>query len=251
MNVNKTRVKMQAGQPAAGITLSLGAPLAGEVLAQAGFDFIMVDNQHGIWDDSSTLQAFRSIVLGGASPYVRVRQNDFYTIGRVLDAGALGVIVPMVNSRAEAQEAARAVRYPPRGGRSIGPFATAFLGADYSQAINDEVYLAVQIESITAVEHADEILSVEGVDGCWVGPADLGASMGLDLSLPQDRARHEEAISEALAACHRHGKVPGIAARPDSTAARFAQGFLFVTVGSDAMLLGDSAATLVASLRGE
>ena len=77
MIVNQTRVKMQAGQPAVGITLSLGAPLAGEVLAQAGFDFIMVDNQHGIWDDSSTLQTFRSIVLGGASPFVRVRQNDF------------------------------------------------------------------------------------------------------------------------------------------------------------------------------
>jgi 4-hydroxy-2-oxoheptanedioate aldolase len=245
---NRTREKVLSGVPALGVTITLGAPLAGEVLAQAGFDFIMVDNQHGGWDESGSLLAFRGIVLGGATPFVRVQQNDYYTIGRVLDAGTLGVVVPMVNTRGDAEEAARAVRYVPRGQRSIGPFGTAFLGADYAKGVDDEVYLAVQIETIGAVERADDILGVEGVDGCWVGPADMAASMGLDLTLAGDREKHEAAIMRALAACQRQGKVPGIAGRSDNAADWIARGFRFVTVGSDAMLLGDRGAAVIASV---
>ena len=246
---NQTKAMLLHDEPVYGITLTAGAPVAGEVLAQAGFDFIMVDNQHGLWDETGTMLAFRSIVLGGGTPMLRVQQNDYYTIGRALDSGALGVIVPMVNSVEDATEAARAMRYPPRGQRSIGPFGAGFLGEDYQQWIDDEVMLAVQIESITAAESAQAILQVEGVDGCWVGPADLAASMGLDLTVERDRALHEETILNVLEACRKAGKVPGIAGRPHNAQEWAARGMRFITVGSDGMLLTDGATAILADLR--
>lgn len=249
MAKNKTKAMLCQGQPAYGITLTLGAPIAGELLGQAGFDFIMVDNQHGMWDETETMLAFRSIMLGGATPMLRVQKNDYYTIGRALDRGALGVVVPMVNSAGDAREAARAVRYPPRGQRSIGPSGTLYLGTDYARWINDEVYLAVQIETIAAVEQAEAILAVEGVDGCWVGPADLAASMGLDLAVADDRALHERTILRVVEACRKTARVAGIAGRPDTVATWVQQGMRFVTVGSDALLLGERAATILGQLR--
>jgi 4-hydroxy-2-oxoheptanedioate aldolase len=249
MTHNETKAKLLRGEPAYGITLTLGSPITAEVLAQAGFDYVLVDNQHGLWDENETLLAFRGILLCGATPMLRVQKNDYYTVGRALDRGALGVVAPMINSVADAQELARAVRYPPRGERSIGPFGAAFHGPDYLNWFNDEVYLAVQIETIAAVEQAEAILSVEGVDGCWVGPTDLAASMGLDLSIAADRALHEETILRVVAACHKTGRVPGIAGRPNNAAAWVQKGMRFVTVGSDGLILGERARAILAGLR--
>src|SRR5207302_9342148 len=133
-------------------------------------------------------------------------QNDFYAIGRLLDRGALGIIVPMVNSVEEARAAARAVRYPPRGGRSWGPLLPGYDVPEYGNWINDEVFLAVQIESAQAVDCAEEIMAVDGVDGCWIGPADLARSMGVDQNTPA----HEAAIMRVLDACRKTGKIPGL-----------------------------------------
>ncbi len=232
MRTNTAKRRMLEGKPAIGAAMALGAPIVGEALSQAGFDFVLVDNQHGFWDDDGTMLAFRSICLGEAVPMARVRQNDFYAIGRLLDWGALGIVVPMVNSAEEAAAAAYAMRYPPRGGRSVGASGASFLGEDYERRINDEVFLAVQIESIRAVERAEEILAVEGVDGCWIGPADLSNSMGVDRSTPEGAEAVESAIMRVLEACRKTGKIPGIAAGDD---ARYwiDRGFLFVTAASD------------------
>jgi 4-hydroxy-2-oxoheptanedioate aldolase len=227
---------MLDGKPAIGAAAGLGAPLAAEILSQAGYDYVLVDNQHGAWDEGGTLLAVRSICLGPAVPMARVRQNDYAAIGRLLDSGMLGIVVPMVNSAAEAQAAAYAVRYPPRGGRSVGAFGTRFYGADYARQINDEVFLAVQIETEQAVRHAEEILAVEGVDGCWVGPGDLANTMGVDLATPEGRQAHEAAIMTVLDVCRRTSKIPGIAGGDN---ARFwlERGFLFVTSVSDTGLV--------------
>lgn len=249
MRKNETKRRLLQGKRVVGIGAGLGSPLAAEALSLAGFDFVLVDNQHGAWDDNSTMLAFRSICLGSATPMVRVQQNDFYTIGRALDRGALGIIVPLVNSAEEATEAARAVRYPPEGGRSIGPFGTDFLGADYVRQINSEVYLAVQIESKPAADRAEEILSVEGVDGCWIGPGDLGLSMGVDLSTPGGRGAHEATILGVLEACRNTGKVPGIAAGPETASHWLDKGFRFITVGGEASLLRSRAEEVLAALR--
>lgn len=249
MLTNRALRLFRQGKPALGLGVGLGAPLAAETVALAGFPLVLVDNQHGAWDDQGSMLAFRSTCLGGATPFIRVQRNDYYAIGRALDRGALGVVVPMVNSVAEAREAARAMRYPPRGGRSMGPFGTAFMGTDYVQCANDEVFLAVQIESKEAAEHAEEILAVDGVDGCWVGPSDLGLSMGVDLATAEGKRAHEATILHVLDACHKTGKVPGIAGTPITAPGWLAHGFLFVTLGSDGSLLASAAQATLKALQ--
>ena len=234
MGANAAKQLMLGGNAAIGAESGLGSPLAAEMLSPVGFDFIVVDNQNGGWADESTFHAFRSIGLGKAVPMARVRSNDFGAIGRLLDQGALGVIVPMVNSVEEAEAAAFAARYPPRGGRSGGEVGTGFHGTDYREWIDDEVFLAVQIETVQAVERAEQIMSVEGVDGCWIGPNDLGLSMGVDLTTPLGSEAHNSAILEVLEACRKTKKIPGIATWDPITAQRrIGEGFLFVTVGGD------------------
>jgi 4-hydroxy-2-oxoheptanedioate aldolase len=249
MRENSAKKRMLEGKPAIGASAVLGSILAAEILSRAGFDFVLVDNQHGPWDENDTLLAVRSICLGPAIPMARVRQNDFYAIGRLLDSGMLGVVVPMVNSAAQAKAAAHAARYPPRGGRSVGAFGTGLHGADYARQIDDEVFLAVQIETRQAVEHAEEILSVDGIDGCWIGPGDLANTMGVDRSTPEGRAAHEAAILHVLDVCRRTSKIPGIAGGDD--AQRWLEhGFLFVTAAIDTGLVQKGAQQNIRELRG-
>jgi 4-hydroxy-2-oxoheptanedioate aldolase len=246
---NTAKERMLAGKPAVGVLAGLGSPAAAGLLAGAGFDFVQVDNQHGDWDDASSLAAFRSICLAGCVPMARVRQNDFYAIGRLLDRGALGISVPMVESPEEAGAAARAVRYPPAGRRSAANVLMGHYGADYDQWINGEVFLAVQIEAAGAATRAEEILAVEGVDGCWIGPNDLARSMGVNLKSPAGAAEHEAAIMGVLQACRATGKIPGIHTRNLADACRWLErGFLFVTAGTDGGLLGDGAMELLRGL---
>ena len=234
MKKNTAKQRMLEGKPAIGAEVGLGSPLSAELLSQLGFDWIVVDNQHGAWQEERTMHAFRGISFGSAIPMARVRQNNFGAIGRLLDIGAMGIIVPMVNSVEEAQAAARAVRYPPRGERSGGPFGISFLGSDYMSWIDDELFLAVQIESAQATEHAEEIMAVDGVDGCWVGPFDLGLSMGVDRSTPEGSEAHTAAIDSVIAACRKTGKIPGIALGSVQEAKRWIErGCLFVTTGTD------------------
>ena len=234
MTKNTAKQRLLEGKPAIGAEVGLGSPLSAEKISPLGFDFVLVDNQHGAWDDRTTFQAFRSIALGKATPMARVRQNTFSLIGRLVDSGALGVVVPMVNTVEQAEAAAFAIRYPPRGGRSDGPFGAGFHGPDYDSRINDEVFLAVQIENIRAVEIADEIMAVDGVDGCWIGPGDLRRSMGVDLNTSDGLEAHTKAILHTIEACRRTGKIPGISTPSAEIAQRWIdEGCLFVTAGDD------------------
>jgi 4-hydroxy-2-oxoheptanedioate aldolase len=245
--INSVKQKLLAGQPALGIVLDMGSPTVAGIAARCGFDFVLVDYQHGDWDDASALAAFRAISLSGAIPVARVRQNDFYAIGRALDRGALGIVVPMVNSAEEARAAAFAVRYPPQGGRSYADSLAVQYGAEYDAWANREVFLAVQIETAQAAKHAEEIMDVEGVDGCWIGPMDLARSMGVSVGTPA----HQEAVLGVLDACHKTGKFPGIYT-PNATVARsrLAQGFLFVTATDDGGLITEGAQAALRQLTG-
>ena len=250
MHANTTKQRLLEGKPAIGCGIVLGSFLAAELLAQAGFDWILVDCQHGQWDEDSALNAMRAISLGSATPMARVRQNDFAAIGRLLDQGTLGIVVPLVNSAAEARAAAQAMRYPPRGGRSMGAFLAGYHGAHYVEQADDEIFLAVQIESATAVEHAEEILGVDGVDGCWIGPKDLARSMGVDVGTPEGRQAHETAVLSVLAACRKTNKIPGIDGDGETQARRWlGHGFQFVTTISDAGLLINGGQAILESLR--
>lgn len=233
MRVNKAKRRMLEGKAAIGVEVHFGSPLAAEIFSLLDFDFVQVDNQHGSWNQESTMSAFRSICLGSAVPIARVQQNDFYAIGSLLDRGALGIVVPMVETVEQARAAALAVRYPPRGGRSSGAFGAGFHGSDYESWINEEVFLAVQIESKLAVENVEKIMAVDGIDGCWIGPADLAKSMGVDLNTKEGKEAHESAILKVLEVCHKTKKIPGIWAGGDNAQCRLEQGFLFLVVGGD------------------
>lgn len=245
MKVNAVKQRLAAGLPVVGINAALGSVEVAGFLARAGFDLVLVDNQHGNWDDTTSLQAFQRITLEGCTPFTRVRKNDFYAIGRMLDRGALGVVVPFVNAVEDAQAAAFAMRYPPRGGRSYGFTLAEYHGAGYGDWIDDQVYLGVQIESAEAVARAGEILAVAGVDGCWIGPTDLAASLGTQ----RGSEAHTAAILSVLAACKKAGKVPGIHTYGVADAQRWLDaGFRFVTVASEIGLLLDGGKQALHSL---
>jgi len=248
MRINQAKQKMLAGKPSVGAMVGLGSPLAAQILSQAGFDHVLVDCQHGAWDENGAGVAFQQLCHGGAAPLARVAQNDFGAIGRLLDRGALGIVVPLVNSAADAARAARAMRYPPAAERSLGILAGRLHGADYLREANEQLLLAVQIESVEALAHVEEIMAVDGVDACWIGPADLAASMKVNVATPEGRAKHDQAILAVLAACRKTGKIPGICAVGDAERWLDA-GYLFVTAASDYGYLLSSAPATVKALR--
>jgi 4-hydroxy-2-oxoheptanedioate aldolase len=244
MIANQAKRKMLAGQPALGAVAVLGTPLAPECYSLAGYDFVIVDNQHGEWTMETSAAAFRAIAHGSATPMARAAKNDFFQIGGLLDRGALGIVVPMVNSAAEAAAAAFATRYVPRGGRSVGPFGAEYLKAkDYVREADEEIFLAVQIETPQAVDQAEAIMATPGVDGCWIGPMDLALCLGVAPGSPN----HEAAIMRVLDACRKTGKIPGIYGGADP-AHWLERGFLFVTVTMDTSALQASAQATLTDL---
>ena len=231
---NPVKAKLRRGEVALGVGSTLGSPNIVELLARQGFDWVLIDNQHGTWERESTSRAFMAARAGGAVPIPRVLSSEFTAIGRLLDEGPLGIIVPMVDSPEEAEQVVHACRYPPAGGRSIGASGAIAHGLDYMSRINDELLIMVQIESKRAAEAADEIMAVEGVDGTWVGPADLAASIGH----AQGSTEHTDTVLGVFEACRRQGKVPGISGGPVDSAKRWIEhGARFVTVGADVLYL--------------
>lgn len=250
MRVNTIKRKLLQGKPAFGAEAAFGAPLVAETLAFAGFDFVQVDTQHGEWSPERMMAAFRSICLGGATPTARVQQNVYGAIGAVMDLGALGIVVPMVNTPEQAVQAVRAVLYQPHGDRSNGAIGVGIHASlpEYAEHIRDEVLLMVQIETREAAECAGEILSVDGVDGCMIGPSDLKYSMGV----PFGSREHELAIEGVLNATRKAGKIPGIAtwgSESNSPWRRAEQGFMFIQATSDRELVPKGAQELLARLK--
>jgi 4-hydroxy-2-oxoheptanedioate aldolase len=251
VKVNKTKAKLLAGEAAFGYELGFGSPLVAEALAGCGIDYLQIDNQHGDWGPDSTIAALMAIEGGGATPMARVARNDYTLIGRLLDIGALGIVVPMVHTPEEARAAADACRFPPLGQRSSGWGRAGRSDPDYWDWIDEQVFLAVQIESATAVENAEAILATPGVDGCWLGPSDLAFSMGIHPRDMADNEAHQRAIERVLEACRNTGTIPGFAAGSAEDALRRAeQGFRFLTCGGDHTLLMNGARASVALLQG-
>jgi 4-hydroxy-2-oxoheptanedioate aldolase len=244
MKVNAALRKMRDGKPAFGYSLGLGSPLVAEMISATGIDFVFIDTQHGSWGQEQIGLALMAVAAGGSVPMARVARNDYTLIGRLLDEGAMGIIVPLVHTAADAKAAADACRIPPAGTRSWGWGAASRYGADYPERINDELFVAVQIESLQAVENAEAIMATPGVDGCWVGPADLALSIGIHPSNAGNDDRHARALERVIEACRNTGKIPGFAAfNPNDAKRRAEQGFIYLTAGSDSgFLLGGARA---------
>lgn len=232
---NRTLAKLRAGEPVYGFASGIGSPIATEALAASGIDFVFLDGQHGSFGMDRIIDCLMAAGGYPADAVARVPVNDFTWIGRFLDEGCVGIVVPMVNNADDAKKAADACRFPPIGTRSWGWGRAARYGANYTDEIDNEVFLAVQIETKTAVENAEAILSTPGVDGCWIGPSDLALSYGVH---PRDRFTsdiHAEAVERTLQACKNTGKFAGYSTTgPDEALALASRGFQFLTVGSDA-----------------
>ena len=240
MRANHVKHRLAAGEPSIGTWLSLPSPEAAEYAAGIGFDWLVVDAEHNPVDIGVLARMFVAMANSSTAPMVRIPWNSPENFKRVLDAGAWGVVVPMVNSRAEAEQAVAATRYYPDGNRSVGggrhalSFGTT--GEEYFRNANREILLVLQIEHIDGVEHADEILSVPGVDACFIGPNDLAASMGLGLGVPleSDEPRLAEAILHIRDTCRAHGVAPGVHCS-DAAGVQFrlGQGFQFCAMASE------------------
>ncbi len=240
MRVNHAKRRLAAGEPSIGTWLSLPSPEAAEYVATLGFDWLVVDSEHNAVDIRTLSQMFSVIAPTGVAPMVRIPWNQPENFKRVLDAGAWGIVVPMVNNREEAERAVQATRFPPRGNRSVGGSMPAIRfgtsGAEYLKHADDEILLVLQIEHIDGVNNADAILSVPGVDACFIGPNDLAASMGIGLGVPleSDIAPLEQAIQEIRQACERNGVAPGIhTSSAKGINQRIAEGFRFCAMASE------------------
>ena len=250
MRVNTAKQTMLQGKPAFGFGMGLGSPAAVETLAYSEADFLLLDRQHGTWGEDSLNQALMAMTNSPAIPMARVLYNEYGLIGRLLDEGMMGIIVPMVNTAEDAKAVADACRFPPVGSRSWGWGRARAYGGDYSDWIDDQIFVAVQIETKQAVENAEAIMGTPGIDGCWLGPSDLSLSLGFHPSEMDDREEHAEALQAVLKACRNTGKIPGIAGRSVADGvARAELGFQFITAGGDAGFLISGAAAALETLR--
>ena len=232
MRPNPLRARWATGEPAIGGWLSIPDQLIAEVLATADLDYVCIDLQHGPIGFSDAVRMLPGLVLGGVTPIIRVPANSTSNISTALDAGAMGIIVPLVNSAEEAAAAAAACRFPPLGQRSIGANRALVLqGSDYYQRADAEVMCMPMIETLEAIDALDDILSVPGVDAAYVGPSDLAISMGYRPGATA--ARYLAMLDTIVEACERHDVVPGIHCTPATAADRLARGFRMITVVSD------------------
>ncbi len=239
MKSNYVRHKLAAGESSVGTWLALPDVVAARLMTSSGFDWLTVELEHSPSSFETAAACFAVIAESGTVPLVRVPWNTIENIKRVLDIGAWGVVVPMVNSRAEAEAAIPAIRYQPLGQRSVGGnMHAANFGTDtatYYARANDEILAVVMIETVKAVAAADEILAVPGVDVVFIGPNDLTNSMGKAPSFESDDQDFVDALDHVLAMAKKHGVTPGIHV-PSAEAAkrRLDQGFRFIAIASEA-----------------
>jgi 4-hydroxy-2-oxoheptanedioate aldolase len=241
MRSNRVKHVLAEGQASLGSWIVIGDTLSAEFMAHMGLDWLVVDMEHGFFGLETALGLIQAVSTTETIPLVRVAANDSTLIKHALDLGAYGVVVPMVNTESDAQAAVTAAKYPLVGRRSVGATRPVlYAGSDYVQHANTEILTIVQIEHATAVHNADEILSVEGVDCCFVGPNDLAASLGVPPSLEVTSTVVEEAVQSVLIAAHRNRVAAGIhVATARDARFRIDQGFQFVALGSDLGFLLD------------
>ncbi|MFQ5473090.1 MAG: HpcH/HpaI aldolase/citrate lyase family protein [Dehalococcoidia bacterium] len=252
MRENHLKRLWEQGQPALGGWLTLPSSFSAEIFANAGFDWVCVDTQHGLIDYQTSVTMLQALSTTDVVPIVRVPWNEPGIIMKSLDAGAYGIIVPMVNSKAEAEAAVAACRYAPDGIRSHGPLrASIYGGRDYSAKANETVLCITMIETRQAIENLDEILSVPGVDAAYIGPSDLGVSLGVGPGADHEEQPFVDAVQAVLDACERHGVVPGVHGGNVATARkRVEQGFRFVEMCADSDALFRTAIGDLKAVRG-
>lgn len=252
MRENTSLSAWRRGEQTIGCWLSLANSYTAEAISKLGFDWVCIDMQHGLIDYSDLTSMLPAISSSDATPLVRVPWNEPYEIMKALDAGAYGVIVPMVNNREEAAQAVAACRYPPDGTRSFGPIRAALYGGNgYAQEANDQLACIAMIETVEGIENVEEIVTTPGLDGIYIGPADLALALGLPVSGDQPQAEHLEVVTRIRDVCRQHKVAVGIHTSSLEYAQKYlALGLNFVTLRSESGHMVTNAARELAAARG-
>jgi len=249
---NPVKQKLKNGQKTIGGFLQTLSPVAAEIMSQSGFDWLIVDLEHAPGDFANLQAQLQAMNGSDVVPFARSPWNDAVAIKRILDTGVMGVLVPYVNTRAEAEAAVAACRYPPEGVRGVAgsPRAAGYTGnvRDYLASANAEIIVMVAIETIEAVENLDDILQVEGLDGIFIGPMDLASSMGHLGQAAHPEAQEQIAIVEekVLASDKFLGTV---ATTADKAASCFDKGYQWLVLMQDGAALRKVGDSLVAEFR--
>ncbi len=249
---NKLKQLWEDGKPAINGWLAIPSGFSAEVMAQGGWDSVTVDLQHGVQDYQSMVACFQAMQSHPVLPMVRVPWNEPGIVGKVLDAGAFGVICPMINTKAEAEAFVSYCRYPPAGKRSNGPIRAGIygVGTGYQSTANQEILCLPMIETQEAVDNLDAILDVPGIDAVYIGPSDLGFSMGLIPVLDREEPVIMDIYKKILDATKKRGLRACVHCLTPAYAKRMiAMGFNLVTLGNDSGLLLGAARAAVKATR--
>lgn len=251
MEDNPLRRLWREGKPALNAWLTIPAAWTAEVMANAGFDAATIDLQHGLMGYQAAVAMLQAVSTTRVVPLARVPSNDSAAIMRLLDAGASGIVCPMVNGRGEAEGFVRACRYPPLGDRSYGPIRAALRsGGEYFAHANRTILAFAMIETAQALAELDGIASTPGLDGLYVGAVDLSIRLGLPEKVDWDAAPLRDALDRIVAAARRNDRIAGIHASSPEDAARLARlGFLLITPANDTTLLRAAAGRVLGETR--
>lgn len=251
MRVNRLKELWRAGGAAVNGWLAIPNGFAAETMAHQGWDSLTIDMQHGVVDYQAMVTMLQAISTTPTVPVVRVPWLEPGILMKTLDAGAYGVICPMVNTREDAQRLVAYTHYAPRGTRSFGPVrALLYGGADYPEQANETIVTFAMIETAQALDNLDAIMDVEGLDAVYIGPSDLSLSLGCRPVFDDLDPKAQQAVDYILERAKAHGLVAGIHnGTPESALARTAQGFQFTTVSSDARLMAMGSQQILNTMR--
>lgn len=251
MRENRLKKIWQEGGAVINGWLHIPSAWSAEVMAHAGWDSLTVDLQHGMQGIETAIQMMQAISTTDTVPIVRVNWNEPGSIMRMLDAGAYGIICPMVDTRAQCEAFVGACRYPPQGYRSLGPTrARVYAGADYAEHANDEILTIAMVETAEALANVDAIASVPGLDGIFVGPGDLRLSLMGEVGLDTQSDAFDKALQTILVSCQKNNIIPGIfTASPEYARQMIERGFRFVAVKTDTIILSEFAKQMVQQTR--
>ncbi len=253
MDQNPLRALWAADKCAINGWLSMPSAVSAEIMANAGWDTLTVDMQHGMVDYQTAVSLMQAAATRNVTPLVRVPWNEPWIMMKVLDAGAYGVIVPLVNNRAEAERAVAACKYPPNGMRSFGPVrAGMYGGPDYAQHANDEIAVIVMIETAEGLANLEEIVTTPGVDCAYIGPADLSYAIGITPFESANSQEHADTVVKIRESCKKAGIAAGIHTASLSQSQQYLKdGFNMVTLGTDTAWMGRLARRELAAARDE
>jgi 4-hydroxy-2-oxoheptanedioate aldolase len=246
----RLRAKWSAGDPALGLWAGIDSSHTAELAAAVGFDYVCVDLQHGMSDERTMVAMFQAVSAAGSTPLARVAWNEPWLLMRTLDLGAAGVIVPLVGSGEEAARAVAACKFPPDGNRSYGPIrAGLVVGSAAPAELAGNILCFVMVETKDGLDHLEEIAATPGLDGIYIGPADLALALGLTPGV-KNSAALEEAIARVVEVCEAHGVIAGMHCGGGREArARAEAGFRLITVGVDSTLFGGAIAAELTAAR--